>query len=106
MFKLFYNYILFFCKNVIKIEVYNEILLLLLLLLLLLGLHGNGFQFVVIGGAGLVLLFKPEAVVRLVAEVEVGFIVLRGINGDHALNGERNVDVKHANRETDDERRP
>lgn len=101
MFKLFYNYILFFCKNVIKIEVYNAILLLLLL-----GLHGNGFQFVVIGGAGLVLLFKPEAVVRLVAEVEVGFIVLRGINGDHALSGERNVDVKHANRETDDERRP
>ena len=104
MFKLFYNYILFFCKNVIKIEVYNAILLLLLSLLL--GLHGNGFQFVVIGGAGLVLLFKPEAVVRLVAEVEVGFIVLRGINGDHALSGERNVDVKHADCETDDERRP
>ena len=71
-----------------------------------LGLHGNGFQFVVIGGAGFHLLFKPEAVVRLVAEVEVGFIVLRGINGDHALSGERNVDVKHADCETDDERRP
>jgi len=74
--------------------------------ILLLRLHGNGFQRVVIGGAHLCLLLKPEAVVRLVAEVEVGFIVLRGINDYHALSGERNVDVKHADCETDDECRP
>jgi hypothetical protein len=48
-------------------------------------------------------LFKPEAVVRLVAKVEVVRVVLRGINDDHALLGERNVDVKHADCETQDE---
>jgi hypothetical protein len=66
-------------------------------------LHGDGFERVVIGGARLHLLFKPEAVVRLVPKIEVGRVVLRGINNDHALLGERNVDVKHANCETDDE---
>ena len=71
-----------------------------------LSLHGNGFQIVIIRGTDLVLLFKPEAVVRFVPEVEVGFVVLRGIHGDHALLGERNVDVKHANCETHDECRP
>ncbi len=74
--------------------------------ILLLRLHGNGFQRVIIGGALFCLLLKPEAVVRLVPEVEVGFVVLRGIHGDHALLGERNVDVKHANCEADDECRP
>ena len=69
-------------------------------------LHGDGFQRVVVGGARLHLLLKPEAVVRLVAEVEVGLVVLRGINNDYALLGERNVDVKHADCETQDERRP
>ena len=72
----------------------------------LLRLHGNGFQRVIICGTGLDLLFKPEAVVRLVHVVEVGFVVLRGINDNHALFGERNVDVKHADCETDDECRP
>jgi hypothetical protein len=66
-------------------------------------LHGDGFQRVVIGRARLHLLFKPEAVVRLVAKVEVVRVVLRGINDDHALLGERNVDVKHADYETHDE---
>jgi hypothetical protein len=51
-------------------------------------------------------LAQPEAVVRLVPEVEVGFVVLRGINDDHPLFGERNVDVKHADGEADDECRP
>ena len=74
--------------------------------ILLLCLHGNGFQRVVIGGALLCLLLKPEAVVRLVPEVEVGFVVLRGIHGHEALLGERNVDVKHADCETHDECRP
>ena len=74
--------------------------------ILLLRLHGNGFQRVVIGGTHLHLLFKSEAVVRLVTEVEVAFVVLRGIHGDDALLGERNVDVKHANCETDNECRP
>jgi hypothetical protein len=69
-------------------------------------LHGDGFQVVVIDGARLRLLFKPEAVVRLVPKIEVVSVVLRGINNDHALLGERNVDVKHANRKTDDECRP
>jgi len=71
-----------------------------------LSLHGNGFQIVIIRGTGLILLFKPEAVVRLVPEVEIGFVVLRGIHGDHALLGERNVDVKHTDCETDKECRP
>ena len=70
------------------------------------GLHGNGFQLVIICGADLVLLLKPEAVVRLVPEVEMGFVVLRGINDNYALLRERNIDVKHANRETNDECRP
>jgi hypothetical protein len=70
------------------------------------GLHGNGFQRVVIGGARLHLLFKPEAVVRLIAEIEVVLVVLRGINGDDSLLGERHVDVNHAEGETDDECRP
>jgi len=69
-------------------------------------LHGDGFQVVIIGGAFLHRLFKPEAVVRLVPKIEVVRVVLRGINNDHALLGERNVDVKHSNRKTDDERRP
>jgi hypothetical protein len=69
-------------------------------------LHRDGFQRVVVGGADLVLLFKPEAVVRLVPEVEIGFVVLRGINDNYALLRERNIDVKHANRETNDECRP
>ena len=69
-------------------------------------LHGDGFQVVIIGGAFLHGLFKPEAVVRLVPKIEVVRVVLRGIDDDHALLGERNVDVKHANRKTDDERRP
>jgi len=51
-------------------------------------------------------LFKPEAVVGLVSKIEVGLVVLRGINNDHALLGERNVDVKHAQCETQDERWP
>jgi len=74
--------------------------------ILLLRLHGNCFQRVVVGGALLCLLLKPEAVVRLVPEVEIGFVVLRGIDSDHALFGERNVDIKHANCETHDECRP
>ena len=69
-------------------------------------LHGDGFQVVVVGGARLHLLFKAEAVVRLIPKIEMAFVVLRGIHGDHAPGGERNVDVKHANRKTDDERRP
>jgi hypothetical protein len=69
-------------------------------------LHGNGFQVVVIDGARLHLLFKPEAVVRLVPKIEVVRVVLRGINNDHALLGERNVDVKHAEREAHDKRWP
>ena len=77
MFKLFYSYIIFFERHTI------------------LGLHGDGFQRVVVGGARLHLLLKPEAVVRLVAEVEVVCVVLRGINNNYALPGERNVDVKH-----------
>jgi hypothetical protein len=44
--------------------------------------------------------------VRLVPEVEMGFVVLRGINDNYALLRERNIDVKHANRETNDECRP
>jgi len=71
-----------------------------------LGLHRNGFKIVIIGGAGLHLLFKSEAIVRLIPKVEIGFVVLRGINDDNPLFGERNVDVKHANCETDDECRP
>ena len=63
-------------------------------------LHRDGFQRVVIDGARLHLLFKPEAVVGLVTEVEVVIVVLRGINDDHALRGERNVDVEHADCET------
>lgn len=66
-------------------------------------LHWNGFQRVVIDGARLHILLKPEAVVRFVAEVEVVCVVLRGIHDDHALLGERNVDVKHADCETHDE---
>ena len=110
MFKLFYNYILFlsefeFCQTLLMQCFYNEpnanppskFEL---------SLHGDGFQVVVTGGARLHLLFKTEAVVRLVAKVEVRFIVLRGIHNDHALLGERNVDVKHADCETDDECRP
>ena len=69
-------------------------------------LHGDGFQRVVIGGAGFCLLFKPEAVVRLIPKIKVVRVVLRGIHGHHAPGGERNVDVKHAECETDDERRP
>jgi hypothetical protein len=69
-------------------------------------LHGNGFQRVVIGGARLHLLFKPKAVVCLILKIEVILVVLCGINGYNSLIGERNVDVKHANRETDDECRP
>jgi hypothetical protein len=69
-------------------------------------LHGNGFKIVIIRGAGLHLLFKSEAIVRLIPKVEIGFIVLRGINDDHALFRERNVDVKHTNCETYDECRP
>jgi len=68
-------------------------------------LHGDGFQRVVVGGARLHILFKPEAVVRLVSEVEVVRVVLRGINSNNALLGERNVDVKHAECETRNERR-
>jgi hypothetical protein len=71
-----------------------------------LSLHGNSFQVVITGGALLERLFKSEAVVRLVTEIEVGFIVLRGIHNDHALLGERNVDVKYADCKTDDECRP
>lgn len=74
--------------------------------LIMLGLHWNGFQIVVIRRTLLHLLFKPEAIVRLVPEVEVGFVVLRGINRDYAPVGERNVDVKHANCETHNECRP
>ena len=70
------------------------------------GLHGNSFKIVIIGGAGLHLLFKLETVVRLIPIVEIGFVVLSGINGDNPLFGERNIDVKHANCETDDECRP
>ena len=66
-------------------------------------LHGDGFQVVIVGGACLHLLFKPEAIVRLVSEVEVVLVVLCGIHDDHTLLGERNVDVKHANCETHDE---
>lgn len=69
-------------------------------------MHGDGFQRVVIGGALLHLLFKPEAVVGFVTEVEVVRVVLCGINGDDSLLGERHVDVKHAECETDNERRP
>jgi len=69
-------------------------------------LHGDGFQVVVIDGARLRVLFKSEAVVRLVPKIKVVRVVLRGINNDHALFGERNVDVKHADCETDDECRP
>jgi len=69
-------------------------------------LHGDGFQVVVIGGACRHLLFKPKTVVRLVPEIEVGFVVLRGIDDDDALLGERNVDVKYTNRKTHNECRP
>ena len=69
-------------------------------------LHRDGFQRVVVGGADLVLLFKPEAVVRLVPEIKVGFVILRGIDDNDALLGERNVDVKHTDCEADHERRP
>jgi hypothetical protein len=69
-------------------------------------LHGNGFQVVVIGGARLHLLFKAEAVVGLVLEIEVVRVVLRGINSNYALLGEGNVDVKHTDCEADHERRP
>lgn len=40
---------------------------------------------------------------RLVAKVEVGFVILCGINRNYALLGERNVDIKHTNCETDNE---
>jgi hypothetical protein len=69
-------------------------------------LHGNGFQVVVIGGTGFCFLFKAEAVVGLILEIEVVRVVLRGIHGDHAPGGERNVDVKHTDCEADHERRP
>ena len=69
-------------------------------------MHGDGFQRVVVSGARLHFLFKSEAVVRLVPKIEVVRVVLRGIHGHHASGGERNVDVKHAECETDDERRP
>jgi hypothetical protein len=69
-------------------------------------LHGNGFERVVIGGARLHLLFKPEAVVGLIPKIKVVRIVLRGIHGHNALFGERKVDVKHAECETEDECRP
>ena len=91
MFKLFYHYILFFLKNAIKPR---------------LSLHGDGFQVVIIGGARLHLLFKAEAVVCFVPEIEVVFVVLRWINSNYALLGERNVDVKHADCKADGERRP
>jgi glutamine amidotransferase-like uncharacterized protein len=66
-------------------------------------LHGDGFERVVVGGARLHLLFKPEAVVGLVAKIEVGLVVLCGIHDDYTLLGERNVDVKHSDCETHDE---
>jgi len=69
-------------------------------------LHGNGFQVIVIGWARLHLLFKAEAVVGLVLEIEVVGVVLRGINSNYTLLGERNVDVKHPDCEADHERRP
>jgi hypothetical protein len=72
----------------------------------MLGLHGNSFKIVIIGGAGLHLLFKPETIVRLIPIVEIGFVILRGINDDDPLFRERNVDVKHPNCETEDECRP
>ena len=68
-------------------------------------LHGDGFQRVVIDGARLHLLFKPEAVVRLVLKVEVVRIVLRRVDRDNSPRGERNVDVKHPECETRNERR-
>lgn len=71
----------------------------------LLSLHGDGFQRVVIGGTGLHLLFKAKAILRLVPEVEVVRVVLRRVNGHYAPRGERNVDVKHPECETRNERR-
>jgi hypothetical protein len=95
MFKLFYNYIFIF-ENVINGFKGSRGS----------SLHGNRFQRVVIGGARLHLLFKPEAVVRLVAEVEVVLVVLRGIHRNNSLLGERNVDVKHTECKADYECRP
>jgi hypothetical protein len=91
---------------VAKICNYFILFYFILFYFILSSLHGDGFQFVVIGGTLLHFLFKAEAVVRLVPEIEVVRVVLRGINGDHAPGGERNVDVKHAECEADDERRP
>ena len=69
-------------------------------------MHGNGFQVVVIGGALFHRLFKSEAVVRLVSEIEVRLIVLRGVDDNDALFGERNIDVKYTNCKTNNECRP
>ena len=69
-------------------------------------MHGNGFERVVIGGTRLHLLFKPETVVGLIPKIKVVRIVLRWIHGHNAPGGERKVDVKHAEGETDDECRP
>ena len=69
-------------------------------------LHGDGFQRVVVGGARLHLLFKPEAVVRLIFKIEVVGVVLRGINRHYAPGGERNIDVKHTECEAHDKRWP
>jgi hypothetical protein len=69
-------------------------------------LHGNGFERVVIGGTILHLLFKPETVVGFIPKIKIISIVLRRIHSDHALLGERNIDIKRANSETNDECRP
>ena len=84
----------------------NILFYFILFYFILSSLHGDGFQVVVIGGTRLHLLFKAEAVVRLIPKIEVVFVVLRRINSNYALLGERNVDVKHAEREADDERWP
>lgn len=67
-----------------------------------LGLHGNSFQCVVIRRTGLHFLFKLETVVGLVSEVKEVCVILCGINRNHSLLGERNVDVKYANCKTDE----
>ena len=69
-------------------------------------LHGNSFQRVVIGGTILHLLFKPETVVGFIPKIKIISIVLRWIHGNNTPGGERKVDVKHAEGETDDECRP
>lgn len=69
-------------------------------------LHGNGFERIVIGRTILHLLFKPETVVGFIPKIKIISIVLRRIHSDHALLGERNIDIKHAECETENECRP